>query len=32
MAQEELCRKLTNMGAQMPNGKWIKIEVGQSPI
>jgi len=32
MAQEELCRKLTNMGAQMPNGKWIKIEVGESPI
>ncbi|MCP4459199.1 MAG: hypothetical protein GY816_14440, partial [Cytophagales bacterium] len=24
MAQEELCRKLTNMGAQMPNGKWMK--------
>ena len=32
MAQEELCRKLTNMGTQMPNGKWIKIEVGESPI
>jgi hypothetical protein len=32
MAQEELCRKLTNMGAQMPNGKWLKIEVGESPI
>jgi hypothetical protein len=32
MAQEELCRKLTNMGAQTPNGKWIKIEVGESPI
>ena len=31
MAQEELCRKLTNMGAQTPNGKWIKIEVGESP-
>jgi hypothetical protein len=31
MAQEQLCRKLTSMGAQTPNGKWIKIEVGESP-
>ena len=32
MAQEQLCRKLSSMGAQMPNGKWLKIEVGESPI
>lgn len=32
MAQEELCRKLTAMGAQLPNGKWIQIEVGESPL
>ena len=32
MAQEQLCRKLSSMGAQLPNGKWLKIEVGESPI
>jgi len=32
MAQEELCRKLTTLGAQTPNGKWLKIEVGKSPL
>jgi len=32
MAQEELCRKLTTLGAHTPNGKWLKIEVGKSPL
>lgn len=32
MAQEQLCRKLTNLGAFTPTGKWLKIEVGESPL
>jgi hypothetical protein len=32
LAQEQLCRKLTSLGAQKPNGKWLVIEVGKSPI
>ena len=31
-AQEQFCRKLNNLGAQLPNGKWIVVEVGNSPI
>jgi hypothetical protein len=31
-AQEFLCRKLTNLGVQLPNGKWLVLEVGDSPI
>ena len=31
-AQEQFCRKLNNLGAQLPNGKWIVVEVGDSPI
>jgi hypothetical protein len=32
MAQEQLCRKLTNLGAKTPRGKWLMIEVGESPL
>jgi hypothetical protein len=31
-AQEQLCRKLTGLGARIPGGKWLRIEVGQSPL
>jgi len=31
-AQEQLCRKLTNLGARTPTGKWLAIEVGEEPI
>jgi len=31
-AQEQLCKKLTSLGAQTPNGKFMIIEVGNSPI
>jgi transposase len=31
-AQEQLCRKLTSLGAQTPSGKFMIIEVGDSPI
>lgn len=31
LAQEQLCRKLTSLGAQTPTGKWLIIEVGESP-
>jgi hypothetical protein len=31
-AQEKLCRKLTNLGAMTPKGKWLKIEVGDLPL
>jgi hypothetical protein len=31
-AQEQLCRKLTALGAQTPTGKFMIIEVGESPI
>ena len=30
-AQVQLCRKLTGRLAQLPNGKWLTIEVGKSP-
>lgn len=32
LAQELLCRKLTNLGVQLPTGKWLVLEVGDSPI
>ncbi len=32
MAQEQLCRKLTNLGAVTPTGKWMVIEVGNCPV
>lgn len=32
LAQEQLCRKLTSLGAQTPTGKWLIIEVGESPL
>ncbi len=32
LAQEQLCRKLTSLGAQTPTGKWLVIEVGESPL
>ena len=31
-AQEQLCRKLTGLGARIPGGKWLRIEVGESPV
>ena len=31
-AQEHLCRKLNGLGARIPGGKWLLIEVGQSPL
>ncbi len=30
-AQVQLCRKLTSLGARLPSGKWLKIEVGDDP-
>ena len=30
-AQEMLCRKLTNLGARTPGGKWLSVEVGEEP-
>jgi len=30
-AQEQLCRKLTNLGARLPSGKWLVVEVGEAP-
>jgi hypothetical protein len=32
MAQEQLCRKLSNLSAQTPMGKLLIIEVGESPF
>jgi len=32
LAQEQLCRKLTCLGAKTPMGKWLLIEVGESPL
>jgi len=32
LAQEQLCRKLTSLGAMIPHGKWLRIEVGESPL
>lgn len=31
-AQEQLCRKLTSLGVQTPTGKYLTIEVGESPV
>ena len=31
-AQEQLCRKLSGLGAKIPGGKWLRIEVGNSPL
>ena len=31
-AQEQLCRKLTGLGAKIPGGKWLRVEVGDSPM
>jgi hypothetical protein len=31
-AQEQICRKLTALGAQTPTGKFLVIEVGKSPL
>ncbi len=31
-AQEQLCRKLTSLGARLPTGKWLVVEVGESPL
>jgi len=30
-AQEQLCRKLTSLGARLPTGKWLVVEVGGRP-
>ena len=30
-AQEQLCRKLTSLNARLPSGKWLVVEVGDSP-
>jgi len=31
-AQEQLCRKLTALGAILPTGKYLIVEVGDSPV
>ncbi|EXI67831.1 MAG: hypothetical protein AW08_01772 [Candidatus Accumulibacter adjunctus] len=31
-AQEQLCRKLDGLGARIPAGKWLRVEVGESPL
>ena len=31
-AQQQFCRKLTELRAVTPMGKWLKIEVGKSPL
>ena len=31
-AQEQLCRTLTGLSARIPGGKWLRMEVGDSPI
>jgi len=31
-AQEQLCKKLTSLGVQTPTGKFMVLEVGNSPI
>lgn len=31
-AQEQLCRKLTGLGAKIPGGKWLRLEVGDAPL
>ena len=30
-AQEQLCRKLTSLGARLPSGKWLTVDVGGCP-
>ena len=30
--QEQLCRKLSGLGAKIPGGKWLRIEGGDSPL
>ena len=30
-AQEQLCPKLSGLGAKIPGGKWLRIEVGDTP-
>ena len=30
-AQEQFCRKLTGRNVQLPNGKWLSIEVSDAP-
>ena len=30
-AQERLCKKLSQLGAMTPSGKWLSIEVGKNP-
>lgn len=32
LAQELLCRKLSGLGAKIPGGKYLRIEVGYSPL
>lgn len=32
LAQEQLCRKLTNLGALTPTGKWLVVEVAEAPV
>ncbi|MBI4727874.1 hypothetical protein HY768_11790 [candidate division TA06 bacterium] len=32
LAQEQLCRRLTNLGARTPAGKWLVVEVGEGPV
>jgi hypothetical protein len=29
--QEQLCRKLTNLGARTPTGKWFVVEINEEP-
>jgi len=31
-AQEQLCRKLTGLGAKIPGGRWLRIKVGDAPL
>lgn len=31
LAQERLCKKLSQLGAMTPNGKWLSVEVGDDP-
>ena len=31
LAQERLCKKLSQLGGMTPNGKWLSIEVGNDP-
>lgn len=32
LAQQQLCRRLTAQGAQTLQGKWLVIEIGESPL